>query len=186
MPKPTAMCHGKCASSCNGKCMGQCKLDATASMNCGANVRCTGGCSATLAAPKCETELKPAVCTGDSNCQANCAARASAHAQCSPPTVTLVAEVDATSDVAKLKATLEANLPSIVLAAKTKGQLALRALNKVSATGQAVINSSTNLSGKDLACAGTATTASVKAAASMSVSVNGSTSVSSSCSSHSS
>src|SRR5262252_698420 len=122
MPKPTAMCHGKCASSCHDKCMGQCTLDATASMNCGANVRCTGGCSAALTAPKCETELKPAVCTGDTNCQSNCAARASAHAQCSPPTVTLVADVDVSSDVAKVKSTLEANLPSILLAAKTKGQ----------------------------------------------------------------
>ena len=185
-PKATAMCHGKCASSCSGKCTGECKLEAAAAMNCGANVRCRGGCSATLSAPECETELTPPVCSGDTDCQTSCAGQASAKAQCSPPTVTLVANVDATPDVAKLKATLEANLPSILLAAKTKGQLAVRALQKVSATGQAVVQASNSLGGKDLACAVTAASASVNAATSMNVSVNASANVSSTTSGHAS
>ena len=89
-------------------------------------------------------------------------------------------------DLALLKTTVEKNLPSILLITKTKGQLALRALQKVSATGQAVVDSSASLGGKAIACAGTAAVASVKAAASMSVSVNASASVSSSCTGHSS
>jgi hypothetical protein len=185
-PKPAAMCRGKCSSSCNGACKGQCKLEATAAMNCGATVSCKGGCSVAVTEPKCETELTPPVCTGDTNCQTSCAGQASAHAECSAPTVTLVANLDATGDIAKLKATLEANLPNILLAAKTKGQLAVRALQKVSATGQALIDVSSQLGGKDLACAGTAASASAQAAASMNVSVSASTSVSSSVSAHSS
>jgi hypothetical protein len=185
-PKPTAMCHGKCSSSCHGKCKGQCKLEKDAAMNCGAGVSCKGGCSTAYVAPKCETELKPPVCTGDTQCQTNCAARASAAAECSPPTVTLLANADVSDDVAKLKATLEANLPNILLAAKTKGQLAVRAIKNVAATGDAVVEAAAKLSVKDVACAGSAASASVSAAASMSVSVNASVNVTSSCSAHSS
>jgi hypothetical protein len=185
-PRPTAMCHGKCSASCHGMCKGQCKLEEQAAVNCGANVRCKGGCSATLKEPKCETELKPPVCTGDTNCQASCAAQASASAECSPPSITLIADVDAAADVAKLKATLEANLPGILLAAKTKGQLAVRALEKVSSTGQAVIEASGKLGGKDIACATRAASESIKATASMSVSVKASANVNSSCTAHSS
>jgi hypothetical protein len=155
-------------------------------MNCGVGVDCKGGCTATYTAPKCETELTAPVCTGDTNCQASCSARASANATCTQPTVVLIANVDATADIAKLKLTIETNLPKILLAAKAKGQLALRALQKVSTTGQAVVNAAGSLGGKEIACAGTAASASVKAAASMSVSVNASASVSSSCSAHSS
>jgi hypothetical protein len=185
-PHPAAMCHGKCASSCNGKCKGECKLDATASMNCGATVSCKGGCTGTTTQPKCETELVAPICTGDTNCQASCSAQASAKATCTPLTVTLVFNVDAAGDLAKLKSTIETNLPAILLTAKTKGQLAIRALEKVAATGQAVVNASTSLGGKAIACAGTAAEASISASASLSVSVSASASVGSSCTSHSS
>ncbi len=186
MPHAGAKCHGKCAASCNGTCKGECKLEATAHVQCGANVDCKGGCTASYAAPKCETELTPPVCTGDPNCQTSCSAQASANAHCTEPSVTLICNVDANGDIAKLKATLEANLPKILLAAKTKGQLAMRALQKVSATGQVVVKSASSLGGKAIACAGTAASASAKAAASVSVSVNASASVSGSASAHSS
>jgi hypothetical protein len=185
-PHPAAMCHGKCSSSCNGKCKGECKLDATASVNCGASVKCKGGCAGTSTQPQCETELIAPVCVGDPNCQASCSGQASAKATCTPLTLTLVFNVDATDDLTKLKTTLEANLPTLLLAAKTKGQLAIRALQKVSATGTAVIQTAGNLGGKAIACAGTAAEASLKATASLSVSVSASTSVSSSCTAHSS
>lgn len=155
-------------------------------MNCGAGVACKGGCSTMYTEPKCESELKPPVCTGDTQCQTNCAARASAAAECSPPTVTLIADVDVSEDVAALKATIEANLPNILLAARTKGQLAVRAIKSVTATGEAVVSASAKLGVKDVACAGSAASASVKAAASMSVSVNASVNVTSSCTAHSS
>jgi hypothetical protein len=185
-PHPMAMCHGKCSSSCSGKCKGECKLDATASVNCGASVSCKGGCMGTATQPKCETELIPPVCMGDPSCQTNCSAQASAKVTCTPMAVALVFNVDATADLTKLKTTIEANLPKIMLIAKTKGQLVVRALDKVSGTAQAVLDASGSLGGKAIACAGTAAEASVKSVASMSVSVSASASVSSSCTMHSS
>ena len=140
----------------------------------------------TATQPKCETELIPPVCTGDTNCQTSCSAQASAKVTCTPHRLTLVFNVDATDDLAKLKTTIEANLPTIMLNAKTRGQLVKRALEKVSAAGQAVITSSSSLGGKAIACAGTAAEASIKASASVSISVNASASVSSSCTDHSS
>jgi hypothetical protein len=185
-PAPGASCRGKCASSCNGKCRGECKLDPMMNVNCGASVSCKGGCSGTATQPKCETELIPPVCTGDANCQSSCSAQASAKMICTPVTVTLIANVETTGDFAKLKATIEKNLPAILITAKTKGQLAARALEKVAATGQAVVSASASLGGKAIACAGTAAEASIKASASMSVSVSASASVSSSCTKNSS
>lgn len=185
-PHPAAMCHGKCLASCGGKCKGECKLDATASLNCGTNVACKGGCSGTPTEPKCETELNPPVCTSDPNCESSCSAHASAKVICTPLTVTLACNVDLTGDLAKLKTTVEANLPNILVNAKTKGPLIVRALEKVSAAGQAVITSAGSLGGKTVACAGTAAEASLKASASVSVSVSASASVGTSCSNHSS
>jgi hypothetical protein len=100
--------------------------------------------------------------------------------------VALVFNVDATADLTRLKTTIEANLPKIMIIAKTKGQLVVRALDKVSSTAQAVLDASGSLGGKAIACAGTAAAASVKSVASMSVSVSASASVSSSCTTHSS
>ena len=184
-PAAGANCRGKCASSCNGKCRGECKLDAMANLNCGAGVTCKGGCTGTATQPKCETELVPPVCTGDANCQSSCSAQASAKMICTPLAVTLTANVE-TADFAKVKATIEKNLPAILITAKTKGQLAARALEKVAASGQAVVSVSTNLGGKAIACAGTAAEASIKASASMSVSVSASANVTSTCTKNSS
>ena len=185
-PHPKAMCHGKCSSKCEGKCRGECKIDANASVKCSAGVSCKGGCTGTVSQPKCETELTPPVCTGDTSCQSSCSAHASAKVTCTPQTLTLVFNLDASGDLAKLKTTIEANLPTILLTFKTKGQLAQRALQKVAATGQAVVDASGKLGGKALACAGTAAQASIKASAAMSVSVSASASVSTSCTTHSS
>jgi hypothetical protein len=185
-PRATARCQGKCTASCHGKCKGQCKLEKEAAMNCGANVRCKGGCTTTYTEPVCETELTPPVCTGNTECQTSCSARASAAAECSPPSVTLVTDVDVSEDVAKLKATLEAHLPNILLAARAKGQLALRAIESVADAGESVVKASAKLGVKDVACAGTAATASARAAVSMGISVNASVKVTSSCTAHAS
>jgi len=100
--------------------------------------------------------------------------------------LTLVFNAEITGDLAKLKTTIEANLPKVLLTANTKGKLVVRALEKVSATGRAVLDASGSLGGKAIACAGTAADASIKSLASMSVSVSASASVSSSCTTHSS
>src|SRR5260370_11627452 len=144
-------------------------------------VTCKGGGNGQSTQPTCETELIPPGCTGDPNCQSSCSAEASAKMICTPLTVTLIANVETTGDFAKLKTTIEKNLPAILLTARTKGQLAARALEKVAATGKAVVNASASLGGKAIACAGTAAEASLKASASMRGSVSASATLSPSC-----
>ncbi len=179
-----ANCKGKCASSCNGKCKGECKLDATAHVNCGASVKCKGGCTGTFAEPKCETELIPPVCTGDTTCQTSCSAQASAKATCEPTTITLIANLEASANLAKLKATIEANLPTLLLTANTKGQLASRALNKVSAAGKAAVDATVRLNSKTIACATKAASISSHSSSRVNVAVKASASVSASCATH--
>ena len=115
--------------------------------------------------------------SGDTSCQSSCSARASAKVTCTPQTVNLVLDLDASGDLAKLKTTNEANLPTILLIFKTKGQLAQRALQKVAATGQAV-SSLGEIGRQGPRVRGPAAQASIKASAAMSVSVSASASVS--------
>jgi hypothetical protein len=178
-PAASATCSGKCEATCKGKCNGNCKLEATANVKCGAMVSCKGGCTTTYTAPKCEAELKPPMCMGDASCQASCSGRASVQAQCTKPTVKVIYSAS-TDDLVKLKGLLETNLPSIWLAAKTQGDLALKAAIKVKDTGSAAISGAASASGKAIACVGAAAQASVKASASVSVSVSASASVTSS------
>ena len=175
--KPEANCRGKCAASCNGTCKGECKLDAGANVSCGASVKCKGGCTGTFTEGKCETELIPPVCTGETTCQTSCSAQASAKAKCSPATITLRADLEATAEAAKLKATIETNLPVLVLTARTKGQLAQRALDKVSAAADAAVDLSTRLDTKTISCARQAASASRKAKTTTFIAVQASVSV---------
>jgi len=178
-PAATATCTGKCEASCKGKCNGNCKLDASANIKCGAMVSCKGGCTTTYKEPKCTGELTPAMCSGDASCNASCSGRAEVKATCTKPTVKVVYSASS-DDLVKLKTVLEANLPGIWLAAKTQGQLALKASGKVAATGQAAITGAANASGKAIACVAAAAQASVQASASVNVSVMASASVSTS------
>jgi hypothetical protein len=150
-------------------------------VSCGASIKCKGGCTGTFTEPKCETELIPPVCTGDTTCQTSCSAQGSAKATCDVALVTMLADLEATADIAKLKATIETNLPVLLLTAQTKGQLASRALDKVSAAGKAAMDLSTRLDTKTIACAKTAADAASTSKTSVSIAVKASVSVSASC-----
>jgi hypothetical protein len=178
---PEANCQGKCASSCNGTCKGECKLDAGANVSCGDSIKCKGGCTGTFTEPKCETELVAPVCAGETTCQTSCSAQGSAKAECNLATITLLADLEATAEIAKLKATIETNLPVLLLTATTKGQLASRALDKVTAAADAAVSLSTRLDTKTIACAKTAAESSSKAKATMRIAVDASVSVTASC-----
>jgi hypothetical protein len=176
-----ANCQGKCASSCNGTCKGECKLDPGANVSCGASIKCKGGCTGTFTEPKCESELVPPVCTGDTTCQTSCSAQGSAKARCNAATVTLRADLEATADIAKLKATIETNLPVLILTATTKGQLTSRALDKVTAAADAAVDFSTRLDTKTIACAKAAADTASKTKTTTTIAVQASVSVSASC-----
>jgi hypothetical protein len=179
--KPGTPAH--CDGSCKGSCTGNCKLDANANVMCGANVNCKGGCSVMYTAPKCEGEVKPPMCTSDVNCQGSCQAHAEASAMCTPPSATLEcsASAMASADVPKLVATVKTNLPALLEAIQTQGQIAIKAAGHVTATGAAVVQSAGSLGLKAIACATAAAQASASAAVSVNVSVMASASVSGSC-----
>ncbi len=105
----TAQANGSCGGSCKGTCTGECKLAATANIDCGAEATCKGECSVALTAPKCEAELKPLECDIDAECKAGCNGQGSISAECTPPSVKIQANGNAT-----LTATLETNLPAIL------------------------------------------------------------------------
>jgi hypothetical protein len=172
-----------CDGSCKGSCTGNCKLDANASINCGANVSCKGGCSVMYTAPKCEGDVKPPMCTSDVNCQGSCQAHAEATAMCTPPSAKLECSASAmgSADIQKLVATVQTNLPALIEAIQTQGQIAIKAGEAVAATGGAVVQSAGSLGVKAVACATAAVQASVQASASVNVSVMASANVSGSC-----
>jgi hypothetical protein len=173
---------GSCSGSCKGTCSGSCKLDATAMVNCGANVNCTGGCSVAYTAPQCEGKLTPPSCMIDANCEASCQSQVEFSAMCTPPTVALQCTGMVTTQITALVMTLQKNLPPIFLAAKTQGQLALDAAQLTAKAGANVVANVSSLGGKAIACATVAAKAAVSASASVNVSVMASASVSGSAS----
>lgn len=106
-------CDGKCDAqvegSCSGKCGGECKLKAEAKCE----GTCSGKCSAEMKAPKCEGEVKPPEMSAE--CKGSCDANVTAKAECTPAKVGLVITGAADAEAAaKLKATLEKNLPAVL------------------------------------------------------------------------
>jgi hypothetical protein len=178
-----SMAKVHCSGSCKGSCTGNCKVDGGAMVMCGANVSCKGGCMGTATAPKCEGKLTPPSCMADANCAASCQSHAEVTAMCTKPTASLdcLGTVSGVTNLDKLVATLQKNMPLLANAFQTQGPLAVKAAGQVKDTGTAVVSSVGSLSGKAIACATTAASASAKASVSVNVSVSASASVSNSC-----
>ncbi|HEY4105731.1 MAG TPA: hypothetical protein VGM44_17650 [Polyangiaceae bacterium] len=130
--------------SCNGQCDGTCTLDADAP-----KISCTGVCDghcdaachgSAMAQVKCDGmcsgDYTPVSCTGgkleggcmvDASCQGSCNASASAKAECTPPQLSVTATAKATLDATGQTnlqaaiASLEKNLPNIVVVFKARG-----------------------------------------------------------------
>lgn len=119
-------CEGTCQGRCEGTCAGQCNGECTATNAQGqcqglCKGECHGTCSATCHA-KCEGHWKAPRCevsgrepSIDAKCQASCKAHAEVSAQCTPGQVKIQASANV-GDMAKLVATLEKNLPILILA----------------------------------------------------------------------
>lgn len=131
--------------SCNGQCDGTCTLDADAPKiectgvcdgHCDAackgsadvKVKCDGKCDADYTPLKCEGGKLEGGCNADASCQGSCNASASAKAECSPPSVAVVAKANGSlSADGKLQfetaiASLEANLPKLLVVFKARGE----------------------------------------------------------------
>lgn len=170
-------CHGKCSSSCNGTCRGMCKIDAPEGVQCGANVRCLGGCTASFTDPECVTEFTPPKCKLVQECHDSCSTNVVTHAKCDPPTVDVFANVEVSADVKPLIATLKANLPPLITAADLHGKLMLDAGQQLASSGQTLSGRVGDLDGKSLACAAKASTTAASAVANVNVSVQASAQV---------
>lgn len=139
-------CRGQCDGTCTGQCRGSCELAADAQVQC--NADCSGSCDVQFKAPKCKAELKPpsAECQGSAECSGSCEASASARASCKEPAVNIAGAAEADAVIA----TLQANLPRLLVVAQARGELLL-------ANAEAVVQAAGNLEG--------AVTGSVKAGA---------------------
>jgi len=169
--------HGKCAATCNGTCKGMCKVEASQGVSCGANVRCTGGCTGTETEPVCTTEFKPPTCNIDADCHAACSAKVAEDAKCDPTVVRIFATIDATPEIKAVVESLQDNLPDLFDAAQVKGKLLLDAAQRLGDTGKTLESRVENLDGKSLACLGKASTAVGETIGSVDVSVNASVQV---------
>jgi hypothetical protein len=145
-------CVGKCASSCNGTCRGLCKIEKADGLECGANVSCTGGCTASYSDPVCTTEFKPPECSLDTDCHDVCSSRVIAHAVCEPTRVQVFVDLEAYPELQPLADTLEKNLPVLIDAAEKQGKLALSAVRRIGDAGQRLQGHVDELDGKSLAC----------------------------------
>jgi len=88
-----------CKGACAGKCTGDCQLSAQASVNCGTNVNCRGGCSVTYQAPACETTVTPPVCNVSQACQSSCKSSVEVTSTCTPAGVSLECNGSASATV---------------------------------------------------------------------------------------
>ena len=179
-----ANCHGKCSAHCSGTCSGRCTIDASAGVQCGANVTCEGGCMGSFTQPTCETIVKPPNCTIDATRLAGCQSESVAHAVCDPPTVTLEADASVSDAVGKLVATINKNLPPLLQTAEQEAHFAATLVSNVSTSGQAVLQASGDLNGKSLACAGAAASSLQATGGTLNVATNAGATVTQTCTSH--
>jgi hypothetical protein len=186
-------CDGQCAAkagvgtgvqtdgSCHGSCSGTCKLDAAAHVTCtgtcagkcDASCRATAGQVAVKCSGTCDTgDFQPVSCEGgkleggcnvDAHCQSNCDASASAKAECRPPRVDIAAKGTSPA-FATIAATLEKNLPSILVVAQARGQSFLD-LVKTTLDGAVTLSVSGKLDVKGTACIGVALSSAQQGAA---------------------
>lgn len=146
--------------SCKGTCSGKCTLRSTATVTCSGT--CSGGCTGKCdVAPgqasvkcsgKCSVQATPLECKGgkleggcqvDAKCDANCNASVQATAQCTPGqlAVTYTGGAGIEGKVNALKATLEKNLPILVVVLKGRGQSFADLVHATAEGGVTVIGS---------------------------------------------
>jgi hypothetical protein len=154
-----ANCVGKCSSACNGTCRGRCKVAASQGIQCGAQVRCTGGCTGSFHEPVCTSTFKPPECEVNADCYAACETKVMAEAPCDPTQISIVADVASMPDLAPLVDTLEANLPALIDAAEKHGRLVMNAADRLGDAGDSLRGDVDDLTGKSLACIGEASSA---------------------------
>ena len=114
---PTIKCKGTCDGHCDATCSGTAEVKA----------KCDGKCDADYTPLKCEGGKLEGGCDVDASCQGSCNASASAKAECTPPSVSVTAKAkanlsaDAELQLQAALASLEVNLPQILIVFKARG-----------------------------------------------------------------
>ena len=178
-------CNGQCDGTCTLdvdapkiECMGVCdgKCDATCKGSADVKVKCDGKCDVEATPLKCEGGTLSGGCDVDASCQGSCNASASAKAECTPPSVTVTAtakaalSADAQIQLQTALASLEANLPKILVVLRARGANFTASLD-AAVTAGVTLTGSGKLGAKGAVCgvliADTVGTASVNFAASL-------------------
>lgn len=177
-------CKGQCEGTCSGKCDGKCSAE-NASGECAGSCdgECKGTCDATChaecdgewKAPRCEAEVKAPKASAE--CKASCDAHASFKAQCEPGHVSVKADANV-ERVAKLAATLRANLPQLIKAQVGMGKRVLGDVETVVRLGAELPSAIGKAGAEAIACVAAGAQASAEASARIRVSVEASASVS--------
>ena len=115
---PKIECKGVCDGHCDAKCKGSAEV----------KVKCDGKCDVEATPLKCEGGKLEGGCSADASCQGSCNASASAKAECTPPSVSIVAtakaglKADAQLQLEAAIASLEVNLPNILVVLQARGE----------------------------------------------------------------
>jgi len=158
-------CSGTCTpmggtamASCEGTCQGTCS--ATCNAQAGVKFTCDGECMGEFEAPKCEGGKLEVACEMDAECEASCDASASAKAECQPPRLEIGYELTASAtaetqfELEAAVASLEVNLPAILLAFRARGPQFRTAVEGVVSAGGRIVANPGDLSVTAVACAG--------------------------------
>ena len=112
----------KCDGTCSGTCKGTCEATSGS-----AKFECNGSCTATAGTPpRCEGSAK-LDCKVDADCEGSCSASVKAKAECTPPKVAVVLsasadlDVDAKAQLNVALASLETNLPQLLVVVQARG-----------------------------------------------------------------
>jgi hypothetical protein len=185
------ICGGSCEGTCKGDCSGECATRDAAGRCAGqckgtCHGQCSGSCHAscqgTWKAPRCEGNLTGP--TANAKCNASCKAHAELTAECTQPKLNIVASAN-TGDMAKLVATLEANLPTLIRAEFAYGKRIAHDVQALVQVGADLPGAIGQAGSHALACVAASASAVAHAQASISVSVQASASVSGKAGAHS-
>jgi len=143
----------KCEGTCSGTCKGTCQATSGS-----AKFECNGKCDVTAGTPpKCEgsAELD---CDVSAECKSNCSASVKAKAECTPPSVAVVLDAkgnidaDAKAQLNVAIASLETNLPQLLVVFKARGASFTSGIKASYDAGVALSGNLGSLSGEAVFC----------------------------------
>ena len=167
---------GSAAAKCDGTCKGTCDASCEMTGKADCEGSCSGGCSGEIKAPKCSGDFKPPSVSAD--CQANCSAKTAASASCTPPSIDIKVEGEASAEIETLVDGLQVALPKIINIQIGMGKKLIAQAETLVSMGAELPSIAASAGLSAVGCIAAAVEMSVSASASISVNVEASASVS--------